>query len=458
MILAMATCYNSRRKWYTSHGPAADNFDLMPFVHSASCFSELPAHPNCLQQLVRCSFLLVCLLLGAAQVASALGVVRKPSERRRDAYLRLVIERNQPNGANDETQLCGSTSNTAAQSRTILLSKTAHPRLQYGADQLAAALRTAGYQVQLRQADKLPKTKGLIIVARATDPLMQQATAAAQALTEAAPGKEGFTINSAKNDAVLIAGTDNNGALYGCLELAEQVKKQGKIAENIHFTDQPEMVLRGTCIGVQKPYYLPGRTVYEYPYTPETFPWLYDKVLWIKYLDMMAANRYNSLYLWNGHPFASLVRLKDYPFAVEVDDATFKKNEELYRFLTAEADKRGIWVIQMFYNIIVSKPFAEHYHIKTQDRARPIVPLIADYTRKSIAAFVEKYPNVGLLITLGEAMESAGQDDVDWFTQTIIPGVQDGLKVLGKTEQPPIVLRAHDTDAPRVDGGGPAAV
>ena len=163
---------------------------------------------------------------------------------------------------------------------------------------------------------------------------------------------------------------------------------------------------------------------------------------------MLAKNRMNSMYLWNGHPFASLVRVKEYPYAVEVDSATFKKNEEIYRSLTKEADKRGIWVIQAFYNVIVSKPFAEHNHIKTQDRNRPLMPLIADYTRKSIAAFVEKYPNVGLLVTLGEAMESAGPDDVNWFTNTIIPGVKDGLKALGKTEEPPIVLRAHDTDAP----------
>ncbi|HET7899486.1 MAG TPA: hypothetical protein VFL47_17485, partial [Flavisolibacter sp.] len=84
------------------------------------------------------------------------------------------------------------------------------------------------------------------------------------------------------------------------------------------------------------------------------------------------------------------------------------------------------------------------------DRNRPIIPLIADYTRKSIAAFVEKYPNVGLLVALGEAMEGVGQDDIDWFTKTIIPGVKDGLKALGKTGEPPIVLRAHDTDAPSV--------
>ena len=210
------------------------------------------------------------------------------------------------------------------------------------------------------------------------------------------------------------------------------------------------MVLRGTCIGMQKSTYLPGRDVYEYPYTPETFPWFYDKKLWIQYLDSMVDNRLNSLYLWNGHPFASLVKLKDYPYAVEVDDATFKKNEEIFKFLTEEADKRGIWVIQMFYNIIVSKPFAEHNHIKTQDRNRHIIPLIADYTRKSIAAFVEKYPNVGLMVALGEAMEGVGNDDIEWFTKTIIPGVKDGLKALGKTEEPPIVLRAHDTDAPSV--------
>ena len=69
--------------------------------------------------------------------------------------------------------------------------------------------------------------------------------------------------------------------------------------------------------------------------------------------------------------------------------------------------------------------FAEHYGLKTQDRNRPITPLVSDYTRKSVAAFIEKYPNVGLLVCLGEAMDTY-EDDVEWFTKTIIPGVKDG--------------------------------
>ena len=73
----------------------------------------------------------------------------------------------------------------------------------------------------------------------------------------------------------------------------------------------------------------------------------------------------NTLYLWSGHPFASLVRLKDYPYAVEVPDDVFRKNQEMFRWLAQECDKRGIWLVQMFYNILVSKPFAETNGIST---------------------------------------------------------------------------------------------
>lgn len=300
-------------------------------------------------------------------------------------------------------------------SQTLVVPDGAPPRVKYGA-------------ARLREAMKGMKGRRVVVSVKA-DSI-----------------KEGFTIMQ-RGDEIRVVGSDPSGALYGCLELAERLRRSGW-PRDLRVSDHPEMVLRGACIGVQKPTLLPGRGPYEYPYTPENFPWFYDRALWVKYLDSMVNNRMNTLYLWNGHPFASLVRLKEYPYAVEVDDATFKKNEEAYRFLTEEADKRGIWVIQLFYNIIVSKPFAERNHLKTQDRNRHIVPLIADYTRKSIAAFVAKYPNVGLMFTLGEAMEGVGQDDIDWLTKTIIPGIKDGLRVLGRTDEPPVVLRAHDTDGP----------
>jgi len=334
-----------------------------------------------------------------------------------------------------------------ANNKTVLLltGSRPSPRIAYGREQLGKALQAAGYRLTNVEWRTAPPGTHLILIGTADDPSIQQMSSQLKLSPPAKkPGKEGFAIRVNGRNAV-IAGADASGALYGCLELAERVRSSGALPEQLSFTDQPEMVLRGACVGIQKTVYLPGRHVYEYPYTPQEFPWFYDKQQWIQYLDMLAANRMNSLYLWNGHPFASLVRLDDYPYAVEVDSATFRRNEEMYRFLTEEADRRGIWVIQMFYNIILSKPFAEKHGLATQDRKRPITPLIADYTRKSIAAFVAKYPNVGLLVTLGEAME--GDDtDVEWFTKTIIPGVKDGLQTLGKKDLPPIVMRGHDTN------------
>ena len=259
---------------------------------------------------------------------------------------------------------------------------------------------------------------------------------------------EGFTIEK-KGKKITITGNDGPGVIYGVNRLKEYYLMNRSYEGLTTITEAPEMVLRGACVGLQKTVYLPGHRVYEYPYTPENFPWFYDKALWIKYLDMLAADNMNTVYLWNGHPFASLVKLDEYPFAPEVDDATMQKNQNMFSFLVDEADRRGIRVIQMFYNIILSKPFADHYGLKTQDRNRPITPLISDYTRKSIAAFVQKYPKVGFLVCLGEAMATI-DDDVKWMKETIIPGIKDGLKASGRTDEPPIILRSHDTDGPLV--------
>ncbi len=317
------------------------------------------------------------------------------------------------------------------------------PRIEYATERLSEALKKEGYQVTLTEDYDAALSQNVILVGSNSAALFED-----HSWITKNEQKEGYSIQQRDNITVIV-GFDASGVLYGCLDLIDRIESGQKLSEEIQVVEQPEMVLRGTCIGLQKTEYLPGREVYEYPYTPENFSWFYDKELWIKYLDMMVENRLNSLYLWNGHPFASLVKLPDYPYAVEVDEETFRKNEEIFGFLTHEADKRGIWVIQMFYNILVSKPFAEEQGIKTQERSRPIIPVVADYTRKSVAAFIEKYPNVGLMVCLGEAMNTI-DDDVQWFTETIIPGVKDGLQKLNIDEEPPIVLRGHDTDPKRV--------
>ena len=298
----------------------------------------------------------------------------------------------------------------------------AAPRVVFGAERLAEALVQAGFERALTATR---------IVRIGVSP-------------DAAPGREGFTLANDGPATIRVVGGDASGALYGCLELANRVRAAQGWPSGLAVSDKPVFVLRGPCIGMQKTYILPGRKVYEYPYTPELFPFLYDKAFWREYLDYLVVLRMNTLYLWNGHPFSSLVRLPDYPEAVEVSDDVFARNVEMFRYIAQEADRRGIWIVQQFYSILLSKPFAEKHGLSTQLDAS--TPLAADYTRKSIAEFVRQFPNVGLMPCLGEALQNQAEQ-TRWCTEVILPGVKDGMAAAGLKDEPPVILRTHATDA-----------
>lgn len=320
------------------------------------------------------------------------------------------------------------------------------PRVQYGVERLAEALRAAGHEPRISRTDAAANVRGTQIVigtAQRADVQRLLATARLE-LPTGDKAREAYALAGAEGGTLAIAGGDDSGVLYGCLDLARRIRETGRLpATALRVLEQPAFVLRGPCIGMQKTFIIPGRRVYEYPYTPELFPFFYDRAFWTEYLDFLAENRMNTLYLWNGHPFGSLVKLADYPDAVEVPPDVFARNVEMYRYLTQECEKRGIWLVQMFYNIFLPKPLAEKHGVGTQQSRS--TPLAADYTRKAIAEFVKQYPNVGLMPTLGEALQGT-PNQIEWATKTILPGVLDGMKAAGLTRQPPVVFRTHAMD------------
>lgn len=294
-------------------------------------------------------------------------------------------------------------------------------RVRYGAELLCNSLRKTGYDLSIADADGFEQTGQIVLDYKQdqTDP-------------------EAFRIVGSDGNFKIIGGA--SGLLYGCQELAMRLENEGRLPKVLDVTDGPAFKLRGVCVGLQLTSILPGRQTYEYPITPENFPFFYDKQLWIEYLDFLFENRFNSLYLWNGHPFASLIKLDDYPYALEVPQDVYHKNVEIYRFIAQEADRRGIWLIQMFYNIFVSEPFARIHGIATQHSES--TPLVLDYNRKCITRFIEQYPNVGLLVCLGEALK--GQDNQEfWIRHAVIQAVKEGISRLGLQQQPPIIVRAH---------------
>jgi hypothetical protein len=316
---------------------------------------------------------------------------------------------------------------TSACAVAVLTAKAASPRELYGAEKLRSAL------AELKTA---PTGARVLIAVRSAPEL------ARFDLPEFWPqAQEAFLIRQI-GKTWIVTGSDASGVLYGELELAERIRAEKALPAGIDDMEHPALKLRGTCIGMQKQEITYDDAEYDYPYTPQNFPFFYDKAAWTKYLDMLAEERYNALYLWNGHPFTSLLKLPKYPEAQELPTAQLEQNIAMFKWLTAEADRRGIWVLQGFYNIHLSHAFARAHHLPYHLSA-PNAEASA-YTRYIISEFVREYPHAGLMMTLGEALSP--RYGAEWLAQTIIPGVQDGLKELGITEEPPIVVRAHATD------------
>jgi len=281
----------------------------------------------------------------------------------------------------------------------------------YAREKLANALTGAGYD--LSQID-----------------LTLQVDASGKELSRKCRRAEGFRIAVHENK-IKIIGFDVAGVLYGALELANRVKKTGTLPKKLDFSDAPVMNMRGVCILLMK---LGG---YNYPITPDEFPFFYDKKLWLEYLDFLAENRFNYIALWNGHPFDYFVKLEKYPEAQQdMPAGVLEKNHDMLKWLCAEGGKRNIRFFFEFYNIHTSVYF-QKAHDFPDEFSRP-TPFLAEYTGYAIETFLREFPGVGLYVTLGEAL--LRRYAAEWMNEVILPAVKRS------GASPPIFLRAWFID------------
>jgi len=199
--------------------------------------------------------------------------------------------------------------------------------------------------------------------------------------------------------------------------------------------------LRGIAIGLQRPTTQRDNILYDYLFTPETFPWLYDRAEWTRTLDRLRGWGYNAIFFWTGHPFTSLLPLDDWPDARELPAEQVAANMELFHWLCREGQARGIRLFMQFYNIHLS-------HTLARARGVPITQstpndLAHSYVHHVVREFVRTYPNIGLHVCLGEALLL--EHGPVWLAETILPAVIEGAE-LGGHPHPPVMVREHHVD------------
>src|SRR5699024_6050665 len=171
---------------------------------------------------------------------------------------------------------------TACTQKTIVIvtPQRTNARLDFGVERLQQSLEEADYQVEIRKGETELDHEGKVIaVGPISSDLLQDELTRNNLDIDSIPGKEGYIIRSTDH-VTIIGGSDSSGTLYGCLEIRDSIQNSGHLPNSFSKNNQPEMVMRGTSIGLQKTSLLPGRGVYEYPINEKNFPWFYNKKLW----------------------------------------------------------------------------------------------------------------------------------------------------------------------------------
>ena len=280
-----------------------------------------------------------------------------------------------------------------------------NPQATYAADRLSDALESQGHRIVTS------RTPGDFVISLAVD--------------HERLGPEGFATHNA-NGAMRIAGGDGRGLIYGALSVAEQL---GNGAELLQVRTREEAAA------------LPFRAIkFNLPWdsyrSSSALDLHYDTVrdvrFWESFLDMMARNRFNTLTLWNLHPFPYMIRSRNFPEASRFSEVELREWRKLYAAIFSMAKARGIDTYVVNWNILVSPEFAKAYGLKGANfypnykGEAEDSEIVKRYTRESVTQLLDEYPDLtGFGFTLAEQMGGmTPRQRQDWIEETVIAGMR----------------------------------
>lgn len=285
----------------------------------------------------------------------------------------------------------------------IAVSSDADP-VKFGLRKLQAAVEARGDVATVKPA--------------ASSPAIRVETGAA------ALGPDGFSLEREGNSLV-VAGADARGAMYGILDVAEQLRLGASLSTIQPRTVRPALAFRAIKFNLPFAAYRNG------PYLEQHQATVKDLKFWEAFLDMMAENRFNTLTLWSLHPFQFMVVPKHFPEAKSMSEAELAEFRNLWTQVFRLAKERGIETFVINWNTFVSPAFAEAHHVALYSKTGTHIgagtkeKIVEDYTRECVTQVIDEYPDLtGLGITLGERMgEQTPEERREWLEHTFYAGI-----------------------------------
>jgi len=237
--------------------------------------------------------------------------------------------------------------------------------------------------------------------------------------------RESFAIRNG-GGRILISSGDPVGAMYGALELAEQIRSGLTLDQVKNQSASPRLAFRAIKFNLPWMSYRKGEALQLHMETCR------DLKFWEAFLDMMAENRFNALTLWNLHPFGYMIRPKNFPEACAFDDAQLAQWQEFWRKLFAMARDRGIEVHIFYWNIFVSPELARARNVATYSADWSFFgdadtsELVERYNREVVTQVIDEYDDLaGIGVGLGERMgKMTPQQREEWINRTVVAGIK----------------------------------
>jgi hypothetical protein len=315
----------------------------------------------------------------------------------------------------------------------IVVERNSFPQLVFGAEEIRQALRKKNLDAQI--SSHASKAEIQIYLGTAAD---SEPAGVRSRLLAAPSAAESYAVSIPSGKVIVVKGSDATGAMYGALDLAEQISEGaggdwvGQIRAR---SKSPFLAVRGiNYFLTTQDIDLPGGAFWSDDY-------------WKEFFDMMARDRYNFLDIHGpceavtlGFPdgFCYFVHLPDFP-KVGVGAERAAKNAARFREIIRMAADRGVKVGYMNYT---SEPFLGAWQTRrfgvdqrwTPDTQEYLTDPgeVQKYTREAAEVFLKQVPALWMF---GFRIGESGEPE-DFYKKTYLEALKDApanLKVYLRT-------------------------
>ncbi len=230
-----------------------------------------------------------------------------------------------------------------------------------------------------------------------------------------------------ESDELFLSANAHRGAQYGLLDIAEQLSQGSTWSELNNKTITPHYPLRGIKFNLPWFSYRSGKNLSLHEETCK------DLRFWESFLNMMVENRFNTLTLWNLHPYMYMVQPISFPDATPFTPEELAGWKSFWKALFRMAKDRGIDTYIFNWNIFVSEEFSKAYQVAAYSKSSGFLgegetnEVIEKYTREMVTQTINEYEDLtGIGITLGERMGGmTSEERKNWIDRTIIAGLKE---------------------------------